>query len=57
MISNRFKEQTINNGEIMSLDLSINPKDFGIFIPEGYDSEELPLMAIYYFTERKGKCN
>lgn len=53
MISNRFKEQTINNGEIMSLDLSINPKDFSIFIPEGYDSEDLPLWQFIISPKEK----
>jgi Holliday junction resolvase len=43
MISNKFKELTIKNGEVESMDLGINPSQFKIFIPDDYDSEILPL--------------
>jgi len=43
MISNKFKELTIKNGEVESMDLGINPSEFKIFIPNDYDSKILPL--------------
>ncbi len=43
MISNKFKELTIRNDEIETLDLGANPKDFQILIPDNYDSKILPL--------------
>ena len=43
MISNKFKELTIKNGKVESMDLGINPSEFKIFIPDDYDSKILPL--------------
>lgn len=59
MISNKFKEMTINNGEVEALDLDLNPSLFKIFIPDDYDSKDLPLwqFILQANTEFKGLQN
>ncbi len=53
MISNKFKELTIKNGEVEALDLDINPHSFEIFIPDNYYSESLPLWQ-FIISPNKG---
>jgi len=43
MISNKFKELTIKNGKVEALDLDLHPSLFKIFIPDDYNSTNLPL--------------
>jgi len=59
MISNKFKEMTISNGEVEALDLDLNPSLFKIFIPNNYDSQDLPLwqLIIQANKEFKGRRN
>lgn len=46
MISRRYNAHTVNNGKVVAVDVSLNPKDFRVFIPENYESKNLPLWRI-----------
>lgn len=43
MISRMYNENTVNNGKVVAVDVNLNPKDFKVFIPENYESKNLPL--------------
>ena len=43
MISNGFKEYTVEEGNVVSLDLAFPTDVFRFFIPEGYKGKNLPL--------------
>ncbi len=43
MVSNGFRELTIEDGEVVSLTLGIDPAAFGVLIPDDYSGDGLPL--------------
>ena len=43
MISNGFREHTVQNGDVVALKLGLNPSVFKVLIPHDYKGQQLPL--------------
>lgn len=46
MITTAFKELTVDDRKVISIDTKLEPRDFSITIPEGYKGKKLPLWII-----------
>lgn len=48
MVTNMFKEQTIEDGKITAVDSSLDPEQFKVFIPDNYKGQQLPLWQFSF---------